>query len=62
MVTMSENRGMLKTLYQQKEYPDPRTLPPQPSWQQPRPPLTLSDFDSETIHLHNGQDRISKND
>ena len=44
MVTMSENRGILKTLYQQKEYPDPRTLPPQPSWQHPRPLLTLSDL------------------
>ena len=44
MVTMSENRGILKTLYQQKEYPDPRTLPPQPSWQQPRPLLNLSDL------------------
>jgi hypothetical protein len=43
-MVMSENRGMLKTLYKEKEYPDPRTLPPQPSWQQPRPLLTLSDL------------------
>ena len=35
---------MLKTLYQEKEYPDPKTLPPQPSWQQPRPLLNLSDL------------------
>ncbi|MGB7956388.1 MAG: hypothetical protein WCF23_20640 [Candidatus Nitrosopolaris sp.] len=41
---MSENRGMLKTLSQEREYPDPRTLPPQPSWQQPRPLLTLSEL------------------
>ena len=41
---MSENRGILKTHYQEKEYPDPKTLPPQPSWQQPRPLLTLSDL------------------
>ncbi|HYA82782.1 MAG TPA: hypothetical protein VEH06_04945 [Candidatus Bathyarchaeia archaeon] len=27
-----------------KEFPDPRTLPAQPSWQQPRPQLTLSDL------------------
>ncbi len=41
---LSEKRGILKTLYQEKVYPDPRTLPPQPSWQQPRPLLTLSDL------------------
>jgi len=35
---------MLKTLYQEKEYPDPKTLPPQPSWQQPRPLLNLSEL------------------
>ncbi len=29
---------------QEKEYPDPRTLPAQPSWQQPLPQLTLSDL------------------
>jgi hypothetical protein len=27
-----------------REYPDPRTLPAQPSWQQPRPELTLSEL------------------
>jgi hypothetical protein len=43
-MVMSENRGMLKTLYKVKEYPDPKTLTPQPSWQQPRPLLTLSDL------------------
>jgi hypothetical protein len=41
---MSENKGVLKTHYQQKEYPDPKTLPPQPSWKQPRPLLNLSDL------------------
>ena len=44
MVTMSENKGMLKPLYQEKKYPDPQTLPPQPSWQQPIPLLTLSEL------------------
>jgi hypothetical protein len=41
---MSENNSMLKTLYQEKKYPDPQTLPPQPSWQQPIPLLTLSEL------------------
>ena len=41
---MSENKGMIKTLYQEKAYPDPKTLPPQPSWRQPRPLLNLSDL------------------
>jgi hypothetical protein len=41
---MSENNSMLKTLYQEKKYPDPKTLPPQPSWQQPIPLLTLSEL------------------
>jgi hypothetical protein len=27
-----------------REYPDPQTLPAQPSWQQPRPQLTLSEL------------------
>jgi|SRR5215469_8129051 len=27
-----------------REYPNPRTLPAQPSWQQPRPHLTLSEL------------------
>jgi hypothetical protein len=27
-----------------KEYPDPRTLPAQPSWQQARPQVTLSEL------------------
>jgi hypothetical protein len=43
-MVMSENRAMLRTLFQEKEYPDPITLPPQPSWQQPRPLLTLSEL------------------
>src|SRR5690348_606991 len=41
---MSENNSILKTLYQEKKYPDPQTLPPQPSWQQPIPLLTLSEL------------------
>jgi hypothetical protein len=40
----SDNRGLLKTIPQEAEYPDPRTLPAQPSWQQPRPQLTLSEL------------------
>ena len=34
----SDNRrGILKTIPQEREYPDPRTLPAQPSSEQPRP-------------------------
>src|SRR6266487_1926870 len=40
----SDNRGLLKTIPQEIEYPDPRTFPAQPSWQQPRPQLTLSEL------------------
>jgi len=29
---------------QEKNYPDPQSLPVQPSWQQPRPHLTLSEL------------------
>ncbi len=29
---------------QEREYPNPRTLPAQPSWQEPRPHLTLSEL------------------
>ena len=40
--TRSDNRtGMLSV---KKEYPDPRTLPAQSSWQQLRPQLTLSEL------------------
>jgi hypothetical protein len=39
----SDNRAGVLTL-QKREYPDPRTLPAQPSWQQPRPQLTLADL------------------
>jgi len=35
------SRGILRTIPQEREYPDLRTLPTQPSWQQPRPQLTL---------------------
>jgi hypothetical protein len=38
------SRGILRTIPQEREYPDPRTLPVQPSWQQPRPQLTLSEL------------------
>jgi hypothetical protein len=38
-----DRRGILRTI-PQGEYPDPRTLPAQPSWQQPRPQLTLSEL------------------
>jgi hypothetical protein len=37
-------KGILRTIPQEREYPDPRTLPAQPSWQQPRPQLTLSEL------------------
>jgi hypothetical protein len=37
-------RGLLRTIPQEREYPDPRTIPAQPSWQQPRPQLTLSEL------------------
>jgi hypothetical protein len=40
----SEKGAISKTLFQEKEFPDPRTLPAQPSWQQPRPQLTLSEL------------------
>jgi hypothetical protein len=41
----SENtREILRTFPQEGEYPDPQTLPIQPSWQQPRPQLTLSEL------------------
>jgi hypothetical protein len=39
----SDMRGIMKTI-PQGEYPDPQTLPAQPSWQQPRPQLTLSEL------------------
>jgi hypothetical protein len=40
--TTGDNRAGVLTL--KREYPDPKTLPAQPSWQQPRPQLTLSDL------------------
>jgi len=33
-----------ETIQYEKEFPDPRTLPSQPSWQKPRPQLTLADL------------------
>jgi hypothetical protein len=43
---MSSTRGDNRTgvLSVKKKYPDPRTLPAQPSWQQSRPQLTLSEL------------------
>ncbi len=43
---MSTTRGDNRTgvLSVKKEYPDPRTLPAQPSWQQPRPQVALSEL------------------
>jgi hypothetical protein len=38
------SRGILRTIAQEREYPDPQILPVQPSWQQPRPQLTLSEL------------------
>lgn len=41
---MNAKSEVTKTIQYEKEYPDPQTLPAQPSWQQPRPQLTLSDL------------------
>ncbi|MGC2575623.1 MAG: hypothetical protein WA364_29300 [Candidatus Nitrosopolaris sp.] len=38
----SDKRMRLLTL--KREYPDPKTLPSQPSWQQTRPQLILSEL------------------
>jgi hypothetical protein len=40
----SDARGIVRTVPQEKIYPDPQSLPVQPSWQQPRPQLTLSEL------------------
>ena len=34
----------MRTIPQERDYPDPQTLPVHPSWQQPRPQLTLSEL------------------
>jgi hypothetical protein len=39
-----DTKGILRTIPQERQYPDPHTLPVQPSWQQPRPQLTLSEL------------------
>ncbi len=39
-----DTKGILRTIPQERQYPDPQTLPVQPSWQQPRPQLTLSEL------------------
>jgi hypothetical protein len=41
MSAMRDNRTGVVSV--KKEYPDPLTLPTQPSWQQPRPQVTLSE-------------------
>ena len=41
---MEAKSEVTKTIQYEKEYPDPGTLPAQPSWQQPRSQLTLSDL------------------
>ena len=41
---MNAKSEVTKTIQYEKQYPDPRTLPAQPSRQQPRPQLTLSDL------------------
>src|SRR3989442_3045943 len=38
------SKGISRTIPHEREYPDPLTLPAQPSWQQPRPQLTLSEL------------------
>ena len=43
-VNLSATSEIIKTIQYEKEYPDPRTLPVQPSWQQPRPQMTLSEL------------------
>ncbi len=43
-ISGDNGRGILRTIPQEREYPDPRTLPAQPAWQQPRPQLTLSEL------------------
>jgi hypothetical protein len=39
-----DNKAILRTIPQERDYPDPQTLPVQPSWQQPIPQLTLSEL------------------
>ena len=39
-----DNKAILRTIPRERDYPDPQTLPVQPSWQQPRPQLTLSEL------------------
>jgi hypothetical protein len=43
-IKSDDTKGLLKTIPQERDYPDPRTLPVQPSWQQPRPQLNLSEL------------------
>ena len=43
-IGIDNRRRMLRTIPQEREYPDPQTLPVTPSWQQPRPQLTLSEL------------------
>ena len=58
----SDNRrGILRTIPQEREYPNPRTLPAQPSWQQPRPQLTLSELIPGKYVSDYGQNSIFEN-
>jgi len=41
---MSASKNRAGVVSVKKEYPDPRTLPAQPSWQQPRPQVSLSEL------------------
>ena len=41
---MSAKGEIVKTIQYGKDYPDPRKLPVQPSWQQPLPQMTLSEL------------------
>ena len=44
MIPTNGNKSTASGTLLKGEYPDPRTLPAQPSWQQPRPHLTLSEL------------------
>ena len=58
----SDNRrGILRTIPQEREYPDPRTLPAQPSWQQPRPAADSLRINARKICGCDGQNRPFEN-
>ena len=39
-----DNKAISRTIPQERDYPDPHNLPVEPSWQQPRPQLTVSEL------------------